>query len=115
MDLIDLGKFETIVKQTGNRRLVFSKYLQLFLQKKVIILIIYWLLSCVLYACRKTCLLGFLSGIETLNMIGPNILTVQPYILTYRLSQDHLELFFNAVRKAGNTFHTISRQICIVL
>ena len=31
---------------------------------KVILLIINWLLSCVLYACRKTCLLGFLSGIE---------------------------------------------------
>ena len=54
-----------------------------------------------IYGYSKTCFLGFLSGIATLKKVVPEVLEKQPYLLTYRLSQDHLELFFNAVRKAG--------------
>jgi hypothetical protein len=54
-----------------------------------------------LECCRKTCFLGFLSGIACLKNLAPELLAEQNYIMTYRLSQDHLELFFNAVRKAG--------------
>ena len=50
---------------------------------------------------RKTCLQGFLSGISCVKKLVPDLLPEQRYVMTYRLSQDHLELFFNSVRKAG--------------
>ena len=57
----------------------------------------------IIYNCiySKTCFLGFISGIKSLRSMVPDLLQEQPFILTYRFSQDHLELFFNAVRKAG--------------
>lgn len=32
----------------------------------------------------------------------PELLQLQPYVLTYKFSQDHLELLFNSIRAAGN-------------
>jgi len=31
----------------------------------------------------------------------PELLQVQRYVLTYRFSQDHLELLFNSIRASG--------------
>jgi hypothetical protein len=51
----------------------------------------------------------------------PKLLIEQPFILTYKMSQDHLELFFNAVRRAGGwnnnpnvpQFEAIFRKLCM--
>ena len=48
-------------------------------------------------------MVGFPICIETYLQLIPKLLTVQPYVLGYKLNQDHLEHFFNAVRKAGES------------
>ena len=54
---------------------------------------------------RKTGFVGFLLAIKSIKGIFQDF--VEPvgaplrYLLTYKLSQDHLELFFGAVRSAG--------------
>lgn len=45
--------------------------------------------------------MGLLSGIACLEDLAPELLVEENYVMTSRLLQDHLELFFNAVRKAG--------------
>ena len=52
---------------------------------------------------RSVCIKGFLSGIDAVFALLEKLITpgVQDYICMYRLSQDHLELFFNAVRRSG--------------
>lgn len=52
---------------------------------------------------RKTGFLGFLIGIKTLQNLYNDIHCTNqvPYIATYRLSQDHIELFFSCVRSFG--------------
>ena len=55
----------------------------------------------IFYDSRKTCYIGFMTSIKTYQTLIPELLTVQPYVLGYKLNQDHLEHFFNAVRKAG--------------
>ncbi|KAE8281230.1 THAP domain-containing protein 6 [Larimichthys crocea] len=51
----------------------------------------------------KWCLsvLGFVVNIDTLMSMVPVLLEGQRYILTYRFSQDHLELLFNSIRASG--------------
>ena len=54
---------------------------------------------------RKICVIGFLCNIDSLLKLSKELLLgptpVQRYLLTYKLSQDHLELFFSAVRQRG--------------
>lgn len=53
---------------------------------------------------RKMGLLGFVLNIDSLLLFGDEILLGREplnYFLTYRLSQDHLETFFSAVRQRG--------------
>ncbi|CAF2108568.1 unnamed protein product, partial [Rotaria magnacalcarata] len=49
---------------------------------------------------RKLCVLGLIVNITSFSELLPQLLKVQKFILTYKFSQDHLELFFNAVRGA---------------
>ena len=53
---------------------------------------------------KKTALVGFLACIKSLKQIyKQHVGEDKPlkYLLTYKLSQDHLELFFSAIRAAG--------------
>ena len=54
---------------------------------------------------RKTGFIGFLAAIKSTKLIFQRLVEVKDaplkYLLTYKLSQDHLELFFGAVRSAG--------------
>ena len=54
---------------------------------------------------RKTGFLGFLIGIESICGIFKDFVETGmyqlKYLLTYKFSQDHLELFFGAIRSAG--------------
>ncbi|KAF3837712.1 hypothetical protein F7725_009480 [Dissostichus mawsoni] len=45
--------------------------------------------------------IGFVINIDTLMLMIPELLQVQRYVLTYRFSQDHLELLFNSIRASG--------------
>ena len=54
--------------------------------------------------------LGFLINIESLIGLVPRLLRTSAFLLTYRLSQDHLELFFSAVRRAGQ--YTYYAHLC---
>ena len=59
---------------------------------------------------RKTGFLGFLIGMQSIKEIFS--VYVDPpraplkYLLSYKFSQDHLELFFCAVRYAGDSIIT---------
>ena len=61
--------------------------------------------TAILKSKRKTGFQGFLINIVSLISLCKELLFSDPpqlnYILTYKLSQDHLELFFSAVRSAG--------------
>jgi len=56
---------------------------------------------------RHMAALGFVVGIDSLMAIGQEVLLsadspyCQRYLLTYKFSQDHLELFFSSVRRRG--------------
>jgi hypothetical protein len=56
---------------------------------------------------RRTAALGFVVNIESLLLLGDELLLddTSPYhlkyLLTYKLSQDHLELFFGCIRRMG--------------
>ena len=54
---------------------------------------------------RKTGFVGFLLAIRSIEGIFQDFVESGPaplrYLLTYKLSQDHLELFFGAIRSAG--------------
>ena len=54
---------------------------------------------------RKTGFLGFLMCIQAVEGLAEDLVNsekpVLKYILTYKMSQDHLELFFGAVRASG--------------
>lgn len=58
-----------------------------------------------LYSNRKTGFLGFLVCMESVRSIFYSICENNPhplsFFLTYKLSQDHLELFFSAIRSKG--------------
>ncbi|KAK6477923.1 hypothetical protein HHUSO_G21607 [Huso huso] len=47
---------------------------------------------------RHTFTTGFVVVISLLQLL-PETLTKQKYVLTYEVRQDHVELFFNAVRR----------------
>jgi len=47
------------------------------------------------------CVTGLVVAIDSLIGLAEDIFPEQRFLLTYKLSQDHLELFFNAVRRAG--------------
>ena len=59
----------------------------------------------VLKSKRKTGFLGFLVCIDSVSGMAEDLVCgenpILKYILTYKMSQDHLELFFGAVRAAG--------------
>ena len=48
------------------------------------------------------CIVGTVTTLLSVMALTPVLLEMQRYVLTYKFSQDHLELFFNAVRRAGN-------------
>ena len=54
---------------------------------------------------RKTGFVGFLVAIESLKLLFKELVEGEKapinYLLTYKFSQDHLELFFGAIRSAG--------------
>jgi hypothetical protein len=50
---------------------------------------------------RCTCIIGFIADIDAAIAMMEYLLSYQDYILMYKFSQDHLELFFNAVRRSG--------------
>ena len=54
---------------------------------------------------RKTGFVGFLAAIKSTKQLFHELVGKEnaplEYLLTYKLSQDHLELFFAAVRSAG--------------
>lgn len=50
---------------------------------------------------RYLSVIGFVINIDTLMLMIPELLQVQRYVLTYRFSQDHLELLFNSIRASG--------------
>ena len=54
---------------------------------------------------RKTGFIGFLVAIKSIQALYNELVTAPSpklkYLLTYKFSQDHLELFFAAVRSAG--------------
>ena len=56
---------------------------------------------------RKTAFIGFLAAIKSLQAMYDSLVRCAhpklKYLLTYKMSQDHLELFFCAVRSAGGT------------
>ncbi|XP_054866607.1 uncharacterized protein LOC129348937 [Amphiprion ocellaris] len=51
---------------------------------------------------RYLSVIGFVINIDTLMQMIPKMLADQQYILTYRFSQDHLELLFNSIRASGS-------------
>ena len=54
------------------------------------------------FICRHTAVTGFVSAIVALQELVPRRLSnTQQYILTYKFYQDHVELFFNAIRRVG--------------
>ncbi|KAK1878571.1 Transposable element P transposase, partial [Dissostichus eleginoides] len=53
------------------------------------------------FFCRYLSVIGFVINIDTLMLMIPELLQVQRYVLTYRVSQDHLELLFNSIRASG--------------
>ena len=56
---------------------------------------------------RKTGFIGFLVAIQSFKGIFHDLVEVSEallnYVLTYKFSQDHLELFFGAIRAAGGS------------
>lgn len=71
--------------------------------------------NCILSSGRKCGFLGLLIGIESLKGIyGAYVTNKQPllkYILTYKFSQDHLEIFFSAIRtRGGHNNNPTSKQ-----
>ena len=56
---------------------------------------------------RKTGFIGFLVAIKSFKGIFHDLVEVEDaplkYLLTYKFSQDHLELFFGAIRAAGGS------------
>ena len=59
----------------------------------------------ILVSKRKTGFLGFMVCIDSVCGLVDDLINVQnpvlKYLLTYKLSQDHLELFFSTVRASG--------------
>ena len=52
-------------------------------------------------ACRHLAVTGFVVTLDAVCELAPVLLDKQPHLLTYKFSQDHLELFFNAIRRSG--------------
>ncbi|XP_062326109.1 uncharacterized protein LOC134027021 isoform X2 [Osmerus eperlanus] len=50
---------------------------------------------------RFLSVLGYIINIDTLMSMVPVLIEGQRYVLTYRFSQDHLELLFNSIRASG--------------
>ena len=63
---------------------------------------------------RKTGFLGFLFCIQSVVGLARELATAEnpmlKYLLTYKVSQDHLELFFSAVRACGGWNNNPTRQ-----
>ena len=63
---------------------------------------------------RKTGFIGFLAAIKSVQDIFQDLVALPSaplkYLLTYKLSQDHLELFFSAVRAAGCFNNNLTAQ-----
>ncbi|ESO00445.1 hypothetical protein HELRODRAFT_175877 [Helobdella robusta] len=51
----------------------------------------------------NTCVLGMVVNIETIINLATSLLQTQKYVLAYKFSQDHLELFFNFIRSVGRS------------
>ena len=63
---------------------------------------------------RKTGFIGFLVAIRSFQGMFQDLVEVEDapcqYLLAYKFSQDHLELFFGAIRAAGRTNNNPSAQ-----
>lgn len=65
-----------------------------------------WVFICIyaiLYLHRNACMKGLVCGIDVVVGLVDQLLEsgIQRYLLMYKFSQDHLELFFNAIRGCG--------------
>jgi hypothetical protein len=47
------------------------------------------------------CVRGLVISIESTILLAREIVNSGHYLLTYKTSQDHLELFFNGIRQSG--------------
>ncbi|XP_050399434.1 uncharacterized protein LOC130010914 [Patella vulgata] len=54
---------------------------------------------------------GLIIAIESTLTIAHQVLGNQKYLLCYKLSQDHLELFFNAIRRGGGWNNNPSAKV----
>jgi hypothetical protein len=74
-----------------------------------------WLI--LVFFLRAVCIKGLLTGIDAVFGLVNRLLTsgVQDYICMYRFSQDHLELFFNAVRQSGEYKTFYCMKFCCVV
>lgn len=56
---------------------------------------------------RRTCISGLVTAIDAVIGLHDQLLTTGKFqfLLMYKFSQDHLELFFNAVRRFGEYLH----------
>jgi hypothetical protein len=54
---------------------------------------------------RRTCISGLVVGIDAVIGLSEQLLTTgqMQFLLMHKFSQDHLELFFNAVRRFGES------------
>lgn len=68
---------------------------------------------------RKTGFIGFLLGIESIKAIFNEYVAAPQaplkYLRTYKFSQDHLELFFAAVRAAGGSNNNPTARVFVAI
>ena len=63
---------------------------------------------------RKTVVLGFVSTAKSVLCLAEELLNPYHYFLTYKVSQDHLELFFSCIRSPNAVqFKTAMKQILL--
>ena len=66
---------------------------------------------------RKTGFLGFLLCVKAVHGLAEDLVSgensVLKYILKYKMSQDHFELFFGAVRASGGWNNNPTVQVCV--
>ena len=49
------------------------------------------------------CTMGTVTTLQSVIILAAVLFKTQNYVLTYKFSQDHLQLFFNAAHRSGNS------------
>ena len=76
-----------------------SVYVHIYMHTYICVYVYVYIYMYVLY--RHMCVTGIVTAIDTMEMMISELLQQQKFMLMYKFSQDHLELFFNAIRGAG--------------